>query len=253
MRVRGLTIEARVWEGGAPPLVLLHEGLGSVSLWRDFPERLAQQTGRGVFAYSRAGHGASDPPATPHTTNFMHDEAREWLPAVLDASKIDEAILVGHSDGASIALIFAATYPERVRSLVLEAPHVFVEDISIASIERMRTLYETTDLRGKLARHHANVDVMFRGWNDVWLDPAFRDWNLQAYLPQITCPVLLVQGEQDEYGTVHQIYSIEAAVAGPRSTLRLPDCGHSPHRDQPQKVLAAIEQFIGAPDCHRFE
>jgi pimeloyl-ACP methyl ester carboxylesterase len=174
----------------------------------------------------------------------MHEEAIEWLPAFLDRAEIARALLLGHSDGASIALVFAATYPARVEALVLEAPHVFVEEISIASIERMKTLYATTDLRERLAKYHADVDAAFHGWNDVWLHPDFRDWNLEEYLPRITCPVLLIQGQQDEYGTLAQIETIACGACGPVDTVILPDCGHSPHRDRTQQVLTAIEAFI---------
>jgi pimeloyl-ACP methyl ester carboxylesterase len=229
--------------------VLLHEGLGSIALWRDFPQALAAAARRRVVAYSRAGHGTSDPPAFPHTCRFMHDEAVVWLPALLDGAGIDRAVLFGHSDGASIALVFAATYPARVDSLILEAPHVFVEDISIASIERMKMLYETTDLRDRLAKYHADVDAAFHGWNDVWLDPEFRWWNLEEYLPHVSCPVLLIQGKRDEYGTLKQIEAIAHGVRAPVTSVILADCGHSPHRDQTQQVLSAVEAFVGA--CSR--
>lgn len=226
------------------PIVLLHEGLGSVGLWREFPPELAARTNRNVFAYSRVGHGQSDPPPTPHTCNFMHEEARLWLPAVLDRAGVAHAILLGHSDGGSIALIFAATHPARVESLILEAPHVFVEDVSIRSIEAMKRLYEGDDLRGRLAKHHRNVDVAFYGWNDVWLNPEFRAWNLEGFLPQITCPTLLIQGARDEYATARQIEAIVAQVASAVDVTILPDCGHSPHRDQREAVITAIESFL---------
>jgi pimeloyl-ACP methyl ester carboxylesterase len=225
------------------PIVLLHEGLGSVSMWRDFPEALAAATRRRVMAYSRFGHGASDPPADRHTVQFMHDEAR-LLPAVLDAARIGRVHLMGHSDGGSIALIAASEQPDRVETLLLEAPHVFVEDLSVASIARTTTAYRDTDLRARLARHHRHVDVMFSGWSDVWLDPEFRTWNLEPFLPEIACPVLLVQGEQDEYGTLDQIDAIARQVSGPVERLVLPHCGHSPHRDQPDLVLSAMARFL---------
>jgi pimeloyl-ACP methyl ester carboxylesterase len=241
-------IEQKWWgEAGrasGEPIVLLHEGLGSVSLWRDFPERLAEASGRAVFAYSRAGHGASDPPPAPHTDRFMHDEAIERLPEILDGAHITRAVFLGHSDGGSIALIFAATYPGRVSALVLEAAHVFVEDISIESIERTKREYETADLRRRLARHHSHVDTAFHGWNDVWLSSVFRDWNLEEYLPHVSAPTLVIQGENDEYGTLRQVDAIASQVRGPVHTLVLPQCGHSPHRDQPAHVLAAIATFL---------
>jgi pimeloyl-ACP methyl ester carboxylesterase len=225
------------------PIVLLHEGLGSVAMWRGFPAAVAQRTGCRVMAYSRYGHGASDPPPAPHTVRFMHDEAH-LLPKVLDAAGIATAVLLGHSDGGSIALIAAAEFPERVQALILEAPYVFVEEVSLLSIERMQRLYAGADLRERLGRYHANVDTAFHGWNDVWLDPAFRGWNLEEYLPRISCPVLLIQGEDDEYGTIAQVDAIARQVSGTVERLVLPACGHSPHRDQPDRVLAAIERFV---------
>ena len=246
--VRGHALEARWWNdeqrAQTEPIVLLHEGLGSVALWRDFPDALATGAGRAVFAYSRRGHGASDRPAAPHTARFMHEEAIEWLPEVLDAAGIGRAILFGHSDGASIALVFAATFPKRATALILEAPHVFVEDVSVASIIRMKREYDTTNLRERLARYHTNVDAAFHGWNDVWLAPEFREWNLEEYLPSVTAPTIVIQGEQDEYGTLRQVAAIVRQVAGSVETLILPDCGHSPHRDQPPRVIAAVAEFL---------
>lgn len=230
---------------GSVPLVLLHEGLGSVSMWREFPAALATRTGSRVMAYSRFGHGQSEPPAQPHTIDFMHEEAA-LLPRILDEAGIEQASLFGHSDGGSIALIAAALSPARVASLVLEAPHVFVEDISTASIERTTANYQTGDLRSRLVRHHDNVDVAFRGWSDVWLDPAFRAWNLESLLPRITCPTLVIQGEQDEYGTLRQVDAIGRQVGGPVETVVLQRCGHAPHRDQPEAVLAAVSRFVSA-------
>lgn len=174
----------------------------------------------------------------------MHEEAIDHLPAMLDEAGIARATLLGHSDGGSIALIFAATYPARVSALILEAAHVFVEDVSIASIERIKREYETSDLRSRLARYHTDVDAAFHGWNDVWLSPEFRDWNLEAYLPRITTPTLVIQGENDEYGTKRQVDVIARQVSSPVETLVLPNCGHSPHRDQPEKVLSAISRFL---------
>jgi pimeloyl-ACP methyl ester carboxylesterase len=246
--VLGCRIESRWWKSPSQtsdaPIVLLHEGLGSVGLWRDFPSLLASRTNRDVFAYSRLGHGRSDLPPAPHTTAFMHEEAREWLPAILDRAHVAQATLLGHSDGASIALIFAATFPPRVEALVLEAPHVFVEDLSIRSIEAMRRLYETGDLRARLAKHHLHVDAAFHGWNDVWLDPEFRTWNLEAFLAHVASPTLVIQGENDEYGTLAQVEAIRTQVAGNVEVSVLPQCGHSPHRDHPPQVLTAIEAFL---------
>ncbi len=225
------------------PVVLLHEGLGSVSRWREFPLALAAATGRRVMVYSRFGHGDSDLPSAPHTVQFMHDEAR-LLPAVLDAAGIERAHLLGHSDGGSIALIAASQHPRRVETLMLEAPHVFVEEVSVASIKRTTAAFRETDLRDRLARHHRHVDVAFSGWSDVWLDPAFRGWNLETLLPAITCPVLLIQGEEDEYGTLRQIEAIAHQVRGPVERLVLPECGHAPHRDQPDHVLSVMTAFL---------
>jgi pimeloyl-ACP methyl ester carboxylesterase len=175
----------------------------------------------------------------------MHEEAAEWLPELLGAAGIERAVLLGHSDGASIAIIFAASHHDRVESMILEAPHVFVEDISIASIQRAKERYETTDFAERLAKYHDKPDVAFRGWNDVWLSPEFRHWNLEEYLPRITCPVLLIQGEDDEYGSVRQLETIAGSVRGPVDTVILPHCGHSPHRHQPAWTLSAMATFIG--------
>jgi pimeloyl-ACP methyl ester carboxylesterase len=243
-------IEQKWWNEAASgliaPIVLLHEGLGSISLWRDFPLALAETTGRAVFAYSRAGHGASAPPSTPHTPRFMHEEAIDRFPRILDAAGIASTVLLGHSDGGSIALIFAATYPARVSSLILEAAHVFVEDVSIASIERAKRAYETTDLRSRLAKYHSDVDAAFHGWNDVWLDPAFRTWNIEEYLSRIIAPTLVIQGEDDEYGTLRQVDAIARQVNGAVETLVLSKCGHSPHRDRPDEVLRTISRFLNS-------
>lgn len=251
LTVRGHALEICSHGHGEPPVVLLHEGLGSVARWRDFPLRLSQTVKRRVIAYSRVGHGMSDPPAIPRTCRFMHEEAIEWLPELVDHADIDRAVLLGHSDGASIALIFAATYPARVDSLILEAPHVFVEDVSIESIARIRTRYQTSDLPERMARYHANVEAVFHGWNDIWLDPAFRSWNIEQYLPAITCPVLIIQGEQDEYGTLRQVEAVARGVRGPVETVILPGCGHSPHRHQTDWTLSAISAFLARETTHR--
>ncbi len=212
-------------------------------MWRDFPDSLVARTGCPALVYSRAGHGASPRPNAPRGIQFMHEEATTVLPALLSQSDIEAPILIGHSDGGSIALIYAGT--RKPRGLILLAPHVFVEDCSIDSITRMRELYATTDLRARLAKYHADVDAAFRGWNDVWLDPAFRQWNIEEYLPGITCPVLVLQGEDDEYGTRAQIDAIANRVQGPVEVDLLPRCGHSPHRDQREVVLDRMAGFIG--------
>ncbi len=239
----------------APLLVFLHEGLGSVAMWRDWPWQLCDAGGFRGLVYSRPGYGRSTP--RPHAekwpVDFMHAQAREVLPAFLQAAGVDVASdppwLVGHSDGASIALIHAAAFPDRLAGVIALAPHVFVEDISIESIQRTRETYlATTDtqdsnLRVKLARYHDDPDSAFWGWNDIWLDPAFRSWNIEAMLPTITRPILAVQGEDDEYGTMAQVDSI-AKRAPHAQLLKLAACGHSPQRDQPQRVIRAIVDFI---------
>jgi pimeloyl-ACP methyl ester carboxylesterase len=233
-------------EPGAPTLVLLHEGLGSVALWRDFPARLAAATGCATLVYSRLGYGGSDRLERPRAVRYMHDEALVTLPAVLDALGIIDPILVGHSDGASIALIHAGARRRRVRGLILEAPHVFVEDVTVASIADAKVAWAETDLRRRLGRYHADVDGAFTGWNDIWLHPDFRAWNIEEYLPGVACPVMVVQGADDEYGTSAQLAAIENGVKGPVECLLLPNCKHSPHRDQPEATLAAMTRFVQA-------
>ncbi len=226
-----------------PTLVLLHEGLGSVAMWRDFPGRLAHATGCNALVYSRHGYGNSDPLTTPRTVRYMHDEALVVLPELLDALAIERPILVGHSDGGSIALIHAGSAIRPVTAVVTMAAHVLVEDISVASIAAAKMAFETTDLRAKLARYHADVDSAFWGWNRIWLDPDFRAWNIEAYLPGISCPVLAIQGEDDEYGTMEQMRRIGAQVRDVE-LVELEDCRHSPHKDQPEAVLDVITRFV---------
>ncbi len=239
------------WVGAkaGPVLVFLHEGLGSLTMWRDFPERLAAALGMRGLVYSRPGYGKSTPRAAAERwgVDFMHRQAREVLPAVLDAAGASAAPvwIYGHSDGGSIALLYAAEFPERVAGLIVAAPHVFVEDVSIASIERARTAYRDTDLRAKLARHHDDPDSAFRGWNDIWLDPAFRSWTIEREIAPISCPVLALQGVDDEYGTMEQIRRIGRAVPG-TELLEIGQCGHSPHRDQPDAVIRAAVRFAGS-------
>ena len=222
---------------------MLHEGLGSVAMWKDFPERVAKATRCGVLVYSRYGHGKSGRLTEKRTVDFMHHEAKVVLPEVLAEHNIQNPILLGHSDGASIALIYAGTWPKRVRGLILEAPHVFVEEFGLRSTVAIRTLYESSDLREKLSRYHDHADEMFRGWNDIWLAPEFRDWNIEEYLDAITCPTLVIQGEDDQYGTVAHVEAIQRRVLRTQ-TLILARCGHSPHRDQPQVTLEAISKFV---------
>lgn len=228
---------------GAPALVMLHEGLGSVSMWRDFPRQVADATGCATIVYSRVGYGKSDPIRAPRDVRFMHYEALVRLPAMLDALELKAPILFGHSDGASIALIHAGSRLRELSAVIAMAPHVLVEDISIVSIEKAKIAYETTDLRARLARYHDDVDSAFRGWNDVWLDPRFRAWNIEDCLPTIGCPLLAIQGKDDVYGTMDQIDRIGRAVVGAR-LLKLANCGHSPQRDQPEAVLQALRAFV---------
>jgi len=226
-----------------PTIVMLHEGLGSIALWKHFPHRLAERIGCRVLAYSRYGYGSSDKLMEKRPVTFMHHEGEVVLPELLDKLGIVRPILLGHSDGGSIALIFAGRYPDRPRALILEAPHVFVEDLSVASISQAKTNYQMTGLPHKLQRYHAHPVATFWGWNDVWLDREFRAWNIEEYLPAIRCPVLCIQGEEDEYGTIAQLKAIQARV--PKTEiLILPNCRHSPHRDQPEATLARMAEFV---------
>jgi pimeloyl-ACP methyl ester carboxylesterase len=231
---------------GRPALVFLHEGLGSVGLWRDFPARVAAATGRRAFVYSRFGHGASDSLEEPRTPRFMHEEALETLPAVLDRLDLHEPVLIGHSDGASIALIHAGTAGRPVSGLALLAPHVFVEETSITGIEAARQAFAETDLAARMRRHHRDAEATFRAWNEAWLAPEFRAWNIEDVLGGVACPVLVVQGTQDPYGTIAQVDAIERGVRGPFRRLVL-DVGHAPHLEAPEDTLAAVTEFVGRP------
>jgi pimeloyl-ACP methyl ester carboxylesterase len=232
-----------IGNGEGPGLVFLHEGLGSMGLWRQFPDKLVEATTRRGLVYSRAGHGWSEPQRERRTPDFLHHEALVVLPQLLDELEMVEPILVGHSDGASIALIHAGA-GHRVSGLVLLAPHVFVEPESIAEIEAARVRFETSDLVERMARHHHDPQSTFRAWNDIWLDPAFRNWNIEGSLPSIHCPVLLIQALDDEYGTMAQLDSIERGVSGAVERLVLPDGGHSPHVTHAKPVTATITRFV---------
>ena len=228
----------------APTLVLLHEGLGSVAMWNSFPDQLAAATGCGVFAYSRAGYGQSSPVELPRPISYMDDEARRTLPQVLSAIGFRRGLLVGHSDGASIATIYAGSIQDhRVRGLVLMAPHFFVEDVGIASIAEAKRVYAETDLRERLAKYHADVDNAFRGWNDVWLDPGFRAWDISEALAYIRVPILIVQGEQDQYGTTRQIEVAQEECYCPVEVALLRNARHSPYREAPDETQSAVVEF----------
>jgi len=245
--IAGKNLEYRWIEEGIkdnPVLILLHEGLGSVGLWKDFPDKLSGATGCDVFVYSRAGYGKSDPVSLPRPLTYMHDEGLLVLPELLKLFDRD-VILVGHSDGASIAVITAGTCRDSgIKALVLMAPHVFTESLCIDSIKYARKLYENTEFRGKLTRYHDSVDVAFKGWCDAWLDPGFLEWNIEKYLPGISVPVLIIQGEDDEYGTEAQVDSIRNGVRVPVEYYLFPECKHSPHRDQPELTLHTINKFL---------
>jgi pimeloyl-ACP methyl ester carboxylesterase len=240
------------WNGPRPDeaatFVLLHEGLGSVERWGDFPARLTATggggRGRGVFAYSRAGYGRSSPSAMPRGITFMHEEARDVLPRVLEAIALKRGILIGHSDGASIAAIYAGSVADhRTRGLVLIAPHFFVEDFGVAEIARIREAYETGDLRGRLARWHENPDNAFYGWSGAWLDPAFRSWDITEELAYIRVPILIIQGEDDQYGTLRHIEVAREVCTCPVEAVILPGIRHMPHREAPESTIAAIVEF----------
>lgn len=247
LKAGGKNLEYRC-SGPAPDqamtIVLLHEGLGCAALWRDFTEKLAQATGMGVVTYSRAGYGGSDPAYLPRPLTYMTHEAMDVLPQVLDAVGVDRCILIGHSDGATIAAIYAGSIEDfRVRGLALMAPHFFTEEMGLAEIAKARDAFATGDLAERMGKYHCDPEATFRGWNDVWLDPGFKDWNVAEVIDYLRIPTLAIQGREDQYGTLAQIAEIEDRSYAPVETLVLDDCRHAPHVDQPQAVLDAVAEF----------
>jgi pimeloyl-ACP methyl ester carboxylesterase len=226
-------------------LVFLHEGLGSITQWRDYPLAVSRAAHLQAVVYERGGYGNADPLDGPRSVRYIHEEALQSLPEVLRQLQIDDAILIGHSDGGSIALIFAAVWPEKIRGIITEAAHVFVEEATLAGIREAVRIYTSTDLPDRLSKYHgSNTEAAFRGWSDTWLSPAFRDWNIEEYLPGVRCPVLAIQGFDDEYGTPAQVEAIVNGVSGPATPLILKDCGHVPHHQARERVLAEMTRFI---------
>jgi pimeloyl-ACP methyl ester carboxylesterase len=247
LRIDGSDLEYRMIGPSpedAPTIVMLHEGLGSAGLWGDFPDKLQAATGAGIFVYSRAGYGASTPVTLPRPLDYMHIEALEVLPKLLDVIGFRRGLLLGHSDGASIAAIYAGSHQDhRVQGIALIAPHFIVEDISVASIAEIKTAYETTELKAKLARWHKDVDNAFYGWNGAWLDPKFRAWDISEYLAYIRVPVAILQGVDDQYGTMRQVEIAREECYCPVDVTVIRGAGHSPHREAPESTLDAITDF----------
>ncbi|MFQ5622009.1 MAG: alpha/beta fold hydrolase [Paracoccaceae bacterium] len=251
--IDGVRLEARCWGPAprdSPSIVLLHEGLGSVGLWKDFPRDLARRTGHGVFAHSRAGYGNSDPAALPRPLDYMTREALDVLPKLLDGIGFRNGILLGHSDGASIATIYAGSVQDfRVRGLCLISPHFFTEPHGLASIAEAKTAYEEdSKFRVRLARRHADPENAFRGWNDAWLDPGFEAWNIEETIPYVRVPVLVIQGRDDQYGTMAQIEALGNGLHSPLDVEVFDGCRHSPHIEKPRETLAAVSEFVARLD-----
>jgi pimeloyl-ACP methyl ester carboxylesterase len=248
-RSRRVRVEyQRLGKGGGPLIVFLHEGLGSLAMWRDFPQTLCDAAGVRGLVYSRPGYGRSTPRDGDEAwgVDFMHRQAHEVLPALLSALHVEQPVwLFGHSDGGSIALLYAARFPERTAGAVVLAPHIVVEELSVRSIEQARVTYLETDLRERLAKYHDDPDSAFWGWNDIWLHPPFKQWSIEDEIRSIACPLLAVQGVDDEYGTMEQIRGIARRVPQAQ-LLALDDCGHSPHRDQPDALIEAVRDFLRA-------
>ena len=250
IKVNGISLEtnwikARAYRNDRV-MVFLHEGLGSVSMWREFPKILSDRTNLPSFVYSRQGYGKSDPAPLPRSVDFMHIEGLDVLPKVLDAAEINRAILIGHSDGASIAVINAGgTNDSRIEGIVLLAAHVFNESITVKGIEDAKNAFKLGNLREKLAKHHGkNVDSTFWGWNEIWLAPEFKKWNIEKYLAKINIPSLVIQGSNDKYGTIAQVTAIQRGIGAKALVEIIPNCGHSPHIEQKDVTLEVITQFI---------
>ncbi|TDK46182.1 alpha/beta fold hydrolase [Antarcticimicrobium luteum] len=245
--VNGVTLEYRCHGPApdqAPTIVMLHEGLGCAALWREFPAKVAARTGMGVLVYSRQGYGQSDPVDLPRPLDFMTREAVEVLPHVLDRAGISRCILFGHSDGATIAAIYGGSVEDfRVRGLILMAPHFFTEEMGLAEIAKAKEVFETTDMQQRMAKYHRDPEGAFRGWNDVWLDPGFKAWNVGEVIDYLRIPVLAIQGRDDQYGTLAQIEEIETRSYAPVDTVILEDCKHAPHLEQPELTLDAVAEF----------
>jgi pimeloyl-ACP methyl ester carboxylesterase len=231
------------------PLVFLHHGFGSISTWKNLPARVAEQVGRDALVYSRVGCGQSDPLRAPRTGDYLFDEAETSLPRLLDRLGLDRVVLFGHSDGATISLLFASAFPDRITAAVIEAPHVIVEDITVASVAEVARRYEQDpELRRRVAQHHADPDGVFWSWAKVWLDPAYRSWSMVDQLERVCCPLLLIQGDQDPYGTLKQLDLIEEHVSGPTQRLVLAGCGHDPHGERPDEVIETTRRFLNSPN-----
>ena len=248
IQVNGKILES-VWYGpapeDAPTLIFLHEGLGSVSMWKDFPQKLSRQTGFGALVYSRFGYGKSEKYELPLSLNFMHQEGLEVLPEIIARCRIQQYVLVGHSDGASIALIHAGSdSSDKLLGIVNEAPHVFCESLTISSIEKLRENFNSGNLRERLKKHHKNINLTFNGWADVWLDDEFTKWNIESSLPRIKVPQLIIQGNDDEYGTLAQVEAISRQSGGIVKTCFMDNFAHSPHLDQQSKTLQVMTEFV---------
>lgn len=246
--IRGKQLEYKCYgptPDQAPTIVMLHEGLGCTALWRDFPRKIAEATGHGVFVYSRAGYGQSDPADLPRPLDYMTGEATTVLPAVLDAIGFQRGVLLGHSDGATISAIYAGSIEDhRVRGLVLMAPHFFTEDMGLAEIAKAKIAFETSDMAARMSKYHRDPENAFKGWNDAWLHPDFKVWNVAEVTDYLRIPTLAIQGREDQYGTLAQINEIETRSYAPVEVEIVESCAHAPHLDQPEQVLAAVAEFL---------